>query len=91
MKESIYKSQNGFCCVEGCVNEIDDFHHILHNTKANRKKYPLLMGSPFVLRGVCRHHHYEWTMHKEINSPYLNKLAEVYETYLRELKNGKNS
>ena len=82
MRDDIYNAQNGFCCVAGCCDRIDDFHHLVHNTKVNRKKYPLFIDSPMNLVGVCQHHHKEWTRYPETKGDYVNKLAHVYEEYL---------
>lgn len=84
MIEDIYNSQNGFCCVGNCYEEITEFHHLVHNTKVNRKKYPLFIDSPMNLRGTCQKHHAEWTMHSELKGEYINKLALCYENYLKQ-------
>ena len=84
VKNAIYTGQHGFCCVKNCLNSIEDFHHPLHNTKANRNNYPLLIQSVINCRGCCRKHHDNYTQYPELN---INEnIAKVYEDYLRELK-----
>ena len=78
------EAYNGMCCVNGCYDKIMDFHHAIHNTKNNRKKYPLFLNSVFNCRPVCREHHNNHREYVELN---LNEnLAQVYEDYLQNLK-----
>ena len=83
VREAIFKAQNGFCA--NCLNKILSFHHKLSNTKINQKKYPLFLQSPFNCVGLCDKCHRDFAYKYRISE----NLAEVYENYLQELKNGK--
>jgi len=51
----IYKHQSGRCVIgssENWILPMDALHHKLHNTKVNRKKYPLFIHSILNLVGV---------------------------------------
>lgn len=57
----IYQKQNGWCAIAESKNkvaEITELHHThIHNTKPNRKRYPLLLNSLWNLYGVNHHYH----------------------------------
>jgi len=82
VKEMIYAVQRGYCDNIDCVEEIHSIHHKLHDTKYNRKKFPLFIHSPFNGIGLC------FNCHK--NKSHLfritEKEAQMYENYLQELK-----
>lgn len=82
VQRNILEAQNGYCAVKNCYEVIEDFHHCLPNTKANRKLYPLFIDSPFNCKGLCRPCH--------INRSHLfrisDKEARMYEDFLRRLK-----
>jgi len=79
-RKLIFEAQNGYCVIEGCLNKIDDFHHKLPNTKANRKLFLLFLQSPFNCVGVCRDHH---TRRREFQCLNVTRReAIVYEAYL---------
>jgi len=83
-RNAVYEAQNGYCATEGCLNPIHSFHHKLHNTKGNRKLFPLFIHSVFNCVGLC------YNCHK--NKSHLFRiteaLAKVYEYFLRNLKGG---
>ena len=81
-KQDINYSQNGFCKTPGCYDIIIDYHHRLANTKANRKKFPLLINAVYNCIGLCR------TCHDGAAKEQFKitlKLAEVYEKALEEM------
>jgi hypothetical protein len=82
---AIIDAQNGYCGVENCFERIVDCHHILHNTKAHQKLFPLFLQSPFNAIGLCRRHHQG--PEKE-QFKITEKQALMYEEYLRGLKPG---
>ncbi len=81
LQKEVYEAQNGFCIVEGCLERISEFHHILPNTKPNRTNYPLFICSPFNMCGICRPHHVSGSRPK-----MKYEIAAIYEKYLRDLK-----
>jgi hypothetical protein len=80
VRKEIAEAQHYMCCVAECVNRIDDFHHALHNTVANRKLFPKLIDSVFNCRGVCRMHHDNYSSHNELNMSI--DIAKLYEQHL---------
>ena len=80
VRTEIGKAQNGKC--KRCRKDIVDFHHMLHNTKVNRKLFPLLIDSVFNCVGLCRDCH---DNHKHKYRISLG-LAAVYEYALNKLK-----
>lgn len=83
LQERMYEAQNGFCAIEGCLERISEFHHILPNTKPNRNNYPNFISSPFNMCGICRKHHTSGTRPK-----MKYEIADIYEDYLKKLKGG---
>jgi len=84
IRESMHQVSSGYCqCSLGCVKPITEFDHILANTKANNKNFPLLLHSPFNCLGINNACHAQ--KGKSEISLY---LAKVYEDYLRNLKGG---
>mgnify|MGYP003736088307 CR=1 FL=1 len=87
IREAIYKYSHGYCQIPGCINKATEMHHILPNTKGNQKKFPLFLQSPFNALFLCKKCHENYS-----TFPWLKiteKQAEVYESYLKGLKNGK--
>ena len=81
VKMLIVDSQNGYCKVEKCFAKIHSIHHMLNNTKANRKKFPLFIHSPFNAVALCFFHHSEEFYKFKISE----NLAQIYEDYLQNL------
>ena len=42
------------------VTHVTELHHLLHNTKVNKRLYPLLIDSILNLRPVSNHFHLKW-------------------------------
>jgi len=82
VKREIYEAQNGYCGYEGCTNPCHSCHHKLSDTKFNLKRYPIFLNS--VLNGIylCQYHHTNFAHLFRITE----QMAEVYETFLRSLK-----
>lgn len=84
VRENVLKAYNNYCGVEGCFKPAIEFHHAIHNTEQNQKKYPLFIESPFNCRPICRYHHNAYGQFVELN--ITDRLAQVYEDYLQKLK-----
>jgi len=83
VREAIYESQNGYCgCSKECVKPLEEFHHLVRNTKINNKKYILFTQSPMNCLGINGSCHQQKAQHLKIS----DKQAQVYENYLQELK-----
>jgi len=82
VKQQIYEMQNGYCSTSGCTNEIHSVHHKLQDSKFNLKKFPLFLNSVFNAIGLC----YDCHKNKQHLYRITEKMAKVYESYLRELK-----
>ncbi len=58
---AIYRIQFGWCAIADSLNEvaeITELHHThIHNTKPNKKRYPLLINSLWNLYGVNHQFH----------------------------------
>ena len=80
VREAVDYAQAGWC--KHCDKGIDDFHHRIHNTKANRKLFPLLIQSVFNCVGLCRECHTSESWRYSIS---LNE-AVMYEQALTLLK-----
>lgn len=82
VKQQVYEMQNGYCFTIGCINKIHSVHHKLQDTKYNEKKFPLFLNSVFNAIGLC------YDCHKQKQHLYrvTEKIAEVYEEFLRKLK-----
>ena len=83
VRQAMLDAYSGYCA--NCHFPATDFHHRIHNTKGNRKKFPLFIQSPMNCVPLCRkcHDQYHWKF--DISE----RVAEVYEKWLEELKNGK--
>jgi len=55
VRQGIMDGQRGYC--KGCLAPIQDFHHMLHNTVANRKLFPNFIHSIWNCVGLCRDCH----------------------------------
>ena len=56
----LLRRQDGFCPIakmEGWADSPTELHHRLHNTKVNRRKYPLLIDSVWNLVAVAHWAH----------------------------------
>jgi len=85
-RRSMLLASNGFCqCNPECVETVDEFDHIVPNTKPNNKLFPLFLHSPFNCCPINRGCH----QNKGKKSITLSE-AKVYEEYLRLLKGGDN-
>jgi len=80
-KQLVYEAQNGCCKEPNCIEPIHSFHHKLHDTDYNRRRFPLLIDSPINCCGLCEKGHR--------TQQHLFRItdgeAEVYEEFLREL------
>lgn len=77
VKKLIFRAQNGRCDL--CAEDIVDFHHKLHNTKTNRKLFPLFIDSAFNIVGLCRCCHAQFNYEFNMNED----MARAYEEYLQ--------
>jgi len=80
IKEELFEVCGWYCWNEGCNNKADDLHHMLSQSKVNKRKFPLLIHSPFNLVPLCSPCH--------LNKPLptmTERLAAVYEMYLEEI------
>ena len=82
-QEQIAEAQNYYC--KNCLNKISSIHHKLHDTEYNRKRFPLFINSPMNGVGFCSECH----MIKAHLFRITDKEAEMYENYLRRIKNDK--
>ncbi len=55
VKIAVMRAQRGIC--KKCLNKIHSIHHMLHNTKPNRNKFPKFIHSIFNAVGLCLHCH----------------------------------
>ncbi|MFA5048567.1 MAG: hypothetical protein WC516_06105 [Patescibacteria group bacterium] len=85
IREQLYKANRGYCSIPGCTNKAKECHHILHNTLVNQKKFPLFLQSPFNCAILCRDCHMKYSTFSWLK--ITEKQAEVYESYLKGLKN----
>jgi len=78
LKEKLFDAYSWLCAIEGCCNEACDMHHIIEQTKVNRKKYPHYIDSPFNLFPICHPCH----MTKPLPKKPSKRLVQLYEDYL---------
>lgn len=85
-KQQIVTAQNNYCAMINCTNKIHSIHHKLHDNKANEKKFPLFLNSPFNAIGLC------FSCHKSNQHLFrvTTQMAQVYEDYLQALKGEQN-
>jgi len=76
VRGSILKAQNGYS--KGSLEPIHSFHHMLPNTKANRKRCPLFIQSPMNCVGLSLRDH----THKAHKYRITEAEAQVYEDWL---------
>lgn len=81
-KEAALEAYNHHCVL--CDALATGCHHRLHNTKANRRRFPLFIQSIFNCAPLCFNCH-EKRKH-ELNIPL--KVADAYEWAMRKLKEG---
>ena len=79
IKEAMGDASAGICqCSKLCGKPAEQAHHIVPNTKVNRKLYPLFIQSPFNLawmNSVCH-------LNKSLPEKPNEKTIKVYEDYL---------
>jgi hypothetical protein len=66
----------------GCHNRAEHIHHVVPNTKVNRKLYPLYIDSPFNQYPLCSICHEK----KPLPPKPTERLLIVYEAYLLRLQ-----
>ena len=82
-RDDILAMFGGRCANEGCSNPASEIHHcLIHNTKRNRGRFPLLTDSSFNKIPLCKTCHYMHPHKWNIS----DMQASVFEKYLRELK-----
>ena len=86
IRELVMSMYSGFCGVYDCVNRADEVHHRMSNSVANVKKYPLFINSPINLISICRQHHEDGKVLKELK--WHDKQARLFEEYLTSVKKG---
>ena len=85
VKRAEADAHNGYCRIEDCLKKTHSFDHRLANTKENRKRFPLFIGSPFNCGGLCFKHHNEKSKESLPNYCITVAEAEVYEKWLEGL------
>ncbi len=86
-KQAICEAQNFYCKVDGCLKPIHSIHHKLNNCRVHRVKYPKFLSSPMNAIGLCISCH----THKSHLFRITPEEGEVYENFLRGLKDGRQS
>ena len=85
VREAIDRGQRGYCAAEGCTKPIDDYHHMLHNTKTNRKLFPKFINSIWNCVGLCREDHQNlshlWSISEDMAREYESALTTNYTEY----------
>jgi len=85
-RELAMRMYGGRCAYPGCCEIATECHHAgKHNTKANRKRWPLFLESPFNKKPLCKLDHIKHPSFGEIS----DMQADTYEEYLRDLKGAK--
>jgi len=83
IKEELFEVCGYLCWNEECNNRAEELHHMLSQSKINKRKFPLFIHSPFNLVPLCSICHHGKTL------PRIDeRLAAVYERFLQELKEG---
>ena len=77
---------NRFCGVHGCNNYAEEIHHRLNNSKVHVRNFPLFINSPINLIPLCRKHHEDGKVLKELK--WNERQAGLWEEYLTVLKKG---
>lgn len=85
IREGLFNAFHGFCSIPDCHNQALEMHHVLPNTKRNQKKFPLFLQSPFNCCPICKSCHEKYSIFEWLK--ITEKQAEVYEKYLKGLKN----
>ena len=78
LKIALFDAYGWMCAIPDCPNEACDTHHIVPQTKVNKKKYPLYIHSPFNLFPICQPCH----MTKPLPAKPPERLVKLYEEYL---------
>ena len=80
VRVSMLEASYGYCqCTKHCGRTAEQAHHIVPNTKVNRKLYPLFIQSPFNLRYLNHICHLNKPLPEKPNETTLK----VYEEYLQ--------
>ena len=80
-RRMIFAMFGGRCAYPGCPEEATEVHHaLIHNTKPNKIKFPLLLKSLFIFRPVCHNCNSQHTNFWNIS----NMRAAILEEWLRE-------
>jgi len=83
-RELAFELSNGFCqCSKECVKCATDCHHMLPNTKPNRKRFPLFIDSIFNIKTLANDCH----LTKPIPT-ISDRQAEIYEEWLNDFLKG---
>lgn len=81
IREELFEVRAYYCWNDKCTNKAEHLHHLLSQSKVNRRLFPLFIHSPFNLVPLCS------TCHLSKPLPHLDeRLARVYERYLQEFK-----
>jgi len=83
---AVTEINNGYCCVEGCLEKATDHHHKLPQSNYNQKRFPLFINSPMNDAFCCSEHHKNCRQYPELNIS--EDEAEVYEEWLQKVKQG---
>jgi len=81
LKEKMFEAV-GYRCGLNVLKQADAAHHIKPNTKANRKRFPLFLQSPFNMLPVNNGEH----LTKPLPKPPSDLVCDVYESWLAENK-----
>lgn len=85
LKKRIFETYSYYCAIPDCPNKAQDLHHMLPQTKVNKRNYPLFIHSVFNMIPVCKNCH----MSKPL--PKINyRVADLYEWYLKSITRSKN-
>ena len=86
LKEKIFDAYHWKCqCSEECREAATDLHHLKPQTEVNKKLFPLYIHSPFNLKPWNNGCHLNKPLPKEPS----DELCQVYEDYLKGLKDAK--
>jgi len=82
LREMVFSLSHGYCdCCKQCPKQADQIHHLLSNTKVNKRLYPLFVNSIFNLKALNNDCH--------LNKPIPKitpRQADTYEKWLEKFK-----